>query len=1299
MANWAFNQTDFTGGEWSEAAQGRLTDAKMKTALNVCRNSYALEEGSWTRRPGFRYLGITRHGAPGRLLAFDFTQAQPYQLELTDGYMRFWSAFAPVYTADGLVPFTGITGDTPAKLIMTSVPAGWLAGDTVAFTLTNNPSWPQAGVANRTFTLGTVGTGYATLLDPVTGAPMDGTTLAYVPGTSTDYVSKILEIATPYTGGAWKNVRAVQYTDGTAQALVLLCPGFAPRQIDGSFTFTTPAFQDGPYLDENTTATTLSCSGTSGSVTVTASALTGINGGAGFLSTDVGRLIRFEDSPADWASGTTYATADLVLGSDGNVYQAVVGGNIGNNPTTDDGTSWLLSSLTVSWTWLVITAVTDTSDVVATISGPALSQARATAHWRLGVFCDTVGWPTCGVFHESRLWLGGAVLNRIDGSQSNGPFNFADTEVDSSVIDSDAIAAVFTARENNSVFWMLSTDDGLTVGTLAGEWRVQASALDDPISPTSIQFRRVSTFGSANIEPVEAYGTVFTQAARRKLLAHKPISTSRYGADNLAIMADHLTYPGIAEIRWQQEPNLQVWSRYDDGSFTSMGYKRAFFTTYDVYGSHEAYQGYARHDFSNGRALTSISTGPSYDGLSTALYAVSNQSNSSAPDYNVSWVEVMMPVFVPGAPSWSALNVDHSVSPSSVRYMYTSTGDAYDGLRIYGLWHLNGQTACGNIAGVDTGDVPVAGGYADFHFGADPDGLFTLGLLAASPLIPYSTYGGPLSWIETSSVPATIPGDEAFAYQATSGSPDQGNDVGQGWNRVANTFLQYDTSTNTFLQFNGGGATLAFSQVISPGLYGLGLGDAWGGLSTVGESTASGGQWLAIIEGGTAQCSRIHFLTVGASSVTEVGYYGENLGIGWDGVDGHGGCIAAAHSTLGFDVTSGSGGVERIYAQSEALAQHAVSFISVDAIVTSGGIGLVGSSVLGSTSSWKRLTLGPQQSGATYVYTAEVSVDNGSGYPASIRFWEWIITPGPTVSQPRDIGLLNSTDLNAGWTEFLWWSFLYDRQNGGIVIFGSGYDGSVGHGFVAKVDRLTGALVYNVAGPSWFDSGTGLAGMESNISNYGTVGFMNGSDLNLFDLSTGAATTHTFPDTINPSGAELYDEASASLYTAGGVLSKTTGSGVNYIGPYLGANTVASHHVRISFGFNHPGVSSTTYVFPASVGQTYTSQGQLCRPDQGQDAGAQAGPAFGKKRRLHWWGAHFVATQKVKAGVDFSSLDVVRLQDQATTAVVPPDLFSGIVSTTVACDYSWDGMLAWETDRPYPCTLSIVAGYLATQDK
>ena len=73
------------------------------------------------------------------------------------------------------------------------------------------------------------------------------------------------------------------------------------------FTLGAAAFKDGPYLDPPVDGTTITPSGTSGSVTLTLA-----GGSTRFAATDVGRMVRLFSEPADWSSGTAYAVGDQV---------------------------------------------------------------------------------------------------------------------------------------------------------------------------------------------------------------------------------------------------------------------------------------------------------------------------------------------------------------------------------------------------------------------------------------------------------------------------------------------------------------------------------------------------------------------------------------------------------------------------------------------------------------------------------------------------------------------------------------------------------------------------------------------------------------------------------------------------------------------------------------------------------------------------------------------------------------------------------------------------------------------------
>ena len=113
-----------------------------------------------------------------------------------------------------------------------------------------------------------------------------------------------------------------------------------------AWTLTEVAFTDGPYLAQNTTATTMTPGATTGDdQTLTASAST-------FVSTDVGRLINFSNGYAKVRSYTSATVVKIDIKDD----------------------------------------FDDTSAVTA---------------WKLGAFSDTTGHPSCVSFFEQRLVFAG----------------------------------------------------------------------------------------------------------------------------------------------------------------------------------------------------------------------------------------------------------------------------------------------------------------------------------------------------------------------------------------------------------------------------------------------------------------------------------------------------------------------------------------------------------------------------------------------------------------------------------------------------------------------------------------------------------------------------------------------------------------------------------------------------------------------------------------------------------------------------------------------------------------------------
>ncbi len=414
-----------------------------------------------------------------------------------------------------------------------------------------------------------------------------------------------VEVATPYTSAQIADIKFTQ----SADVMYIVHPDHSVRKISRtghtSWTITEVDFRRGPMLDQNTTTTTLSSSGLTGSVTVTASASL-------FAATDVGRLINFYDGFAKitaYSSATSVTaavqenedlrtelmasyTATTIAFKEGDPSST---GLEHNDRITDTGANFILEGFKVgqtvtisgasnggnNQTALVIVQVTaDTilfapsNDLVDEAAGQSVTitgNLGATSEWSLGAFSTTTGFPSCVVFFEQRLvFANTATQPQTMFFSVSGDFE----DFNAGTLNSSAL--IYTIGSNQvNVIRFLTASRALLVGTSGGEFVVRASS-DEPISPTNTQILRQASYGSANIQPVGVANVVlFVQRAKRKLreLVYSFGSDSYYAPD-LTILAENITEGLIKEITLQQEPDNIVWCVLENGKLIGMTYRR-----------------------------------------------------------------------------------------------------------------------------------------------------------------------------------------------------------------------------------------------------------------------------------------------------------------------------------------------------------------------------------------------------------------------------------------------------------------------------------------------------------------------------------------------------------------------------------------------------------------------------------------------------------------------------------------------------------------------------------------------------
>lgn len=120
MAVTTFEQTNFTAGQLGEDLVGRTDLSKYYNGLSVQENFISKKQGPICRRPGTKYVAETKSSQAGsisqsRLIPFQFSDDQTYQLEFGDKYIRFYLNRGRLLD-DGTVKAVGADADSPFEL-------------------------------------------------------------------------------------------------------------------------------------------------------------------------------------------------------------------------------------------------------------------------------------------------------------------------------------------------------------------------------------------------------------------------------------------------------------------------------------------------------------------------------------------------------------------------------------------------------------------------------------------------------------------------------------------------------------------------------------------------------------------------------------------------------------------------------------------------------------------------------------------------------------------------------------------------------------------------------------------------------------------------------------------------------------------------------------------------------------------------------------------------------------------------------------------------------------------------------
>lgn len=1340
MADAAYFQPSFLGGEFSPFFQGRADDPRYEIGLNLCYNGFPVEEGAWVRRPGSAYAANSRKGRLGKLVQFAFKASTPYDIEFTNLRIRFFSGLRMVL--DGNPPYVGsISADSPAE-VTTLGAHGWSTGDEVEFLLSPG-TFPFAGMAplmNRQLEITVTADDKFTLSDPTTGDPVDGSTIDL--GLNLLLVGRVTTFITPYADTDWPNARVIQCD---SEALVL-CPGCVPYRLTqtvnatdvfATFSYEPAVYHDGPYLDPPDDGTTLTPAATFGTFNVTISSPNPVNDGNGFVPSDVGRMIRFFSEPLDWDSGTSYSAGDHVK-FNGAYYTAAQGST--NDQPDLDIVKWAIDTTAAKWTWGLIEGYSSPLTVSVTLNvdtvGPdglpradgALLYTNPMKVWRMGAWSTYSGYPTCGTYFGGRAWLGGQISNRFDATMSNQLGRFDPTGRDGTVADDCGISETLKSDSLETIYWMLPAGNGVVMGTKAGEWLIQASSLQDPITPTSIQGHRVTKFGCANVLPVQTpLSTAFVQRNNRKVIEYVPdASTGKFSGTNIAITAKHLLASGLQEIAYQSETTPIIWGRNADGSLVGCSYKRE-----SPFGTQPAsFSAWHHHALGSGRVVESVQAGTSIGGDLDSVMLLTNQTDANATDVNVRYVEMLTDIFEEDSPITRSWFVDAGICP----FLTVNTGT---GVTIYGYWPHIGKTLSVVLGGLDLGDYVVAAdGSITVPYGSDPDGLFTADYLA--DLAASGADFGPLeTGVQTVTVepglinvPATV---QSYIWE-TETSRDY-------WTQVdwAQDFLfAAGGGTNHNLKiFNISGNVEIRSVAYS----------AINGMNLANDTFIAGRGFIFYADDESSNSSTAHTMDYNFAPLGDVGSSSSktqastaSLTQPLNGVIA--GCTDATGVRHDYVVYDDPFGAIVVAALTDNSIDYLLSLYDSDsgsdntakyAAICNGrqDLPVTECYVLTNTGQGSpithslrvcRLVIWDDAIASEYSTQWDTAVTYAVG--AKIQYFgtQYLGMASANIGHQPDIspskwlklspqGMSLTVIATYAHGDFGWDHFdgnspagvAFDATDGNLVAVYSGFISAVQHSALVKINSSTGDIMWSI--PIDHDA---VISSQSQINN---------SRLNLTTL------VQSIPSKIS----HIYNIDTA----LGTVLAMTTVAGIaagsaasdrgqwelsddvtgyvifngNYSQdvdtPLPDGNTPTSFTntwMRLTAGH---GSIRTLAVGSASgvAGFNYQSQGQLLRSINPRSAGTQTGPALGMTRRVHMYATLLHHTQDIEFGTDFQHMRPASLSQASGILLPKSTLFSGVHQDTLGDDYSFNSMLCWQTNRPYPANVVSISVFQKTQER
>jgi hypothetical protein len=407
------------------------------------------------------------------------------------------------------------------------------------------------------------------------------------------------EVVVPYSASEAPAVSTQQSYDRLYMAHGSYAPASLLRTTSTTFTYGALTLKNGPFADRNTNeAITVTASGTTGAVTITAASAIFLAGHVGgpFMVEAMG----FTDISA-WEPNvktvnsdvSSPITAGVLVRSDGKVYQCA---SIGTShytgtvqPTHTRGSEWDGAQATprggddgspqgVKWTYLydifgvgTITAVggggTTATVTVTRRLADSLTGATPSFRWSLPAISAASGWPKHVLLAFGRLifFTDFELIASVVGAYGGGTVDMAPF-TEGGLISPDQ---AFRRRLDisNPILWTKFDRDVILVGTADGVYAIRKINTGQIFASDNIEVVKQSHVRMSTCRPIQAgNSTMMVQLGGRKLReAEYSLDSDRYALPNINVWQRHILKGGANQLAFQAQPDELLWAVRGDG--------------------------------------------------------------------------------------------------------------------------------------------------------------------------------------------------------------------------------------------------------------------------------------------------------------------------------------------------------------------------------------------------------------------------------------------------------------------------------------------------------------------------------------------------------------------------------------------------------------------------------------------------------------------------------------------------------------------------------------------------------------